>query len=68
VQQLLADVLDRPVQHVQIRSASAAGAAVLAARGVGLEVVPQRAADPVVDPRRPGEAAAVRDRWTAAVH
>nr|WP_221204141.1 FGGY family carbohydrate kinase [Modestobacter versicolor] len=67
VQQLLADVLDRPVQHVQVRSASAAGAAVLAARGVGLAVTPERAADPVVEPRRPGSAAGVRERWAAAV-
>jgi xylulokinase len=66
VQQLLADVLDRPVQHVQVRSASAAGAAVLAAHGVGLELVPQRAADPVVEPQRPGGFAAVRERWAAA--
>jgi xylulokinase len=63
VQQLLADVLDRPVLHVQVRSASAAGAAVLAARGVGLELVPQRAADPVLEPQRPGGFAAVRERW-----
>jgi xylulokinase len=68
VQQLLADALDRPVQHVRVRSASAAGAAVLAARGVGLELVPQRAADPVVQPQRPDDFAAVRERWAAAVH
>ncbi|MCW2617064.1 MAG: xylB [Modestobacter sp.] len=68
VQQLLADALERPVQHVQVRSASAAGAAVLAARGVGLEVVPQRATGPVVEPAPQGGFAAVRERWTAAVH
>jgi xylulokinase len=67
VQQLLADVLDRPVQYVQVRSASAAGAAVLAARGVGRELVPQRAVDPVVEPRGEAGAAAVRERWAAAV-
>jgi xylulokinase len=67
VQELLADALDRPVQHVQVRSASAAGAAVLAARGVGVELVPQRVVGPVVEPRRAAEAAAVRERWTAAV-
>ncbi|QXG77877.1 carbohydrate kinase [Modestobacter sp. L9-4] len=66
VQQLLADVLGRPVQHVQVRSASAAGAAVLAARGVGGALVPQRVGDPVVAPRRAAEAAAVRERWAAA--
>jgi xylulokinase len=67
VQQLLADVLGRPVQHVQVRSASAAGAAVLAARGVGLELVPQRRADPVVEPQPAAGPAAVRERWTAAL-
>jgi xylulokinase len=67
VQQLLADVLGRPVQHVQVRSASAAGAAVLAARGVGLDLVPQRMAAPAVEPRRPEVSAAVRERWSAAV-
>jgi xylulokinase len=67
VQQLLADTLDRPLQHVQVRSASAAGAAVLAARGVELELVPQRSSDPVVEPQRRGGFAAVRERWSAAV-
>ncbi|KGH44714.1 carbohydrate kinase [Modestobacter caceresii] len=66
VQQLLADVLARPVQHVQVRSASAAGAAVLAARGVGLDLVPVRAAGPVVEPGRAAESGAVRARWAAA--
>jgi xylulokinase len=54
VQQLLADALGRPVQHVQVRSASAAGAAQLAARGVGLDLAPQRRLGPVVDPAHPG--------------
>jgi xylulokinase len=67
VQQLLADALDRPVQHVQVRSASAAGAAVLAARGVGMDMVPQRVVGPVLEPQRAVETAAVRERWTAAV-
>lgn len=35
VRQLVADVLGRPVRYVELRSASAVGAAVLAARGVG---------------------------------
>jgi xylulokinase len=67
VQQLLADALDRPVQFVRVRSASAAGAAVLAARGVGLDMVPQRSAGPVVEPRRASGFAAVRERWADAV-
>jgi xylulokinase len=41
VQQSLADVLGRPVRHVRVRSASAVGAAVLAGRGIGLDVVPR---------------------------
>jgi xylulokinase len=40
---------------------------VLAARGVGLDVVPQRAAAVVVEPERPGAAAELRARWSAAV-
>jgi xylulokinase len=66
VQHLLADVLGRPVQHVQVRSASAAGAAVLAARGVGLELVPQRRPGPVVEPREVPALGAARGRWSAA--
>lgn len=70
VQQLLADSLGRGVQHVAVRSSSATGAAVLAARGVGLELVPQRAAGPLVAPRPAGiHAAALTDaraRWAAA--
>ncbi|MDP5182693.1 FGGY family carbohydrate kinase [Blastococcus sp. BMG 814] len=52
VQQLLADELGRPVRPLALRSASAIGAAVLAARGVGADVVPQRAAEVLVAPRR----------------
>jgi xylulokinase len=66
VQRLLADVLGRPVQHVQVRSASAAGAAVLGARGVGLELVPQRRPGPLVEPRGLPALDAARDRWSAA--
>jgi xylulokinase len=40
VRQLLADVLRRPVRYLPLRSASAIGAAVLAGRGIGLDVVP----------------------------
>ena len=48
VRQVLADLLDRPVTHLALRSASAVGAAVLAGRGVGLPVEPQRSpSDPV---------------------
>ncbi|MCA0146335.1 FGGY family carbohydrate kinase [Blastococcus sp. LR1] len=52
VQQLLADALGRPVRHRPLRSASAIGAALLAASAVGLEVAPHRAPGPLVEPRR----------------
>ncbi len=52
VRQLLADALDRPVVHLPLRSASAVGAAVLAGRGVGRAVEPERAPSPPVLPRR----------------
>lgn len=51
VQQALADALDRPVRHLRLRSASAIGAAVLAARGTGADVEPRRRPGPVVEPR-----------------
>ena len=63
VQQLLADVLRRPVRHLALRSASAIGAALLAGRGAGLDVVPERPAGPVVQPRTDAELRAAADRW-----
>ncbi|MCF6506024.1 carbohydrate kinase [Blastococcus sp. MG754426] len=53
VQQLLADELRRPVRVLHLRSASAVGAAVLAARGAGADVVPARVCGPVVEPSLP---------------
>jgi xylulokinase len=50
VQQILADVLGRPVRHVRVRSASAVGAAMLAGRGTGADVVPRWEAGPPVGP------------------
>jgi xylulokinase len=38
VRQLITDVLQQPVRYVQLRSASSVGAAVLAARGVGVSL------------------------------
>ncbi|RFU21859.1 FGGY family carbohydrate kinase [Geodermatophilus marinus] len=65
VRQLLADVLGRPVRHLPLRSASAVGAALLAASGTGVEArhaaVPGPARQPRADP-------ALRDaaeRWRA---
>ncbi|RBY96516.1 carbohydrate kinase [Blastococcus sp. TF02-8] len=52
VQQLLADTLQRPVRALSLRSASAVGAALVAAAGTGTELVPQRASGPLVTPRR----------------
>jgi xylulokinase len=63
VQQVLADVLDRPVRHLGMRSASAIGAAVLAARGVGAGVEPQRRPGPLVEPRPEPRLADAAQRW-----
>jgi xylulokinase len=63
VQQLVADVLGRPVRHLRLRSASAIGAAILAARGVGLEVLPERNPGPLVEPRPVPELRAAAQRW-----
>ena len=63
VQQLLADVLGREVQRVEVRSSSATGAAVLAARGTGGALVPQRRQGPVVSPRRAVALGDAYERW-----
>jgi xylulokinase len=52
VQQLLADELGRTVRVLHLRSASAVGAALLAARGAGADILPARVAGPVVEPSR----------------
>jgi len=63
VRQLLADVLRRPVRHLPLRSASAIGAAVLAGRGVGADVVPAGPPGQVVDPRQDAGLRAAAERW-----
>ena len=63
VRQLLADVLGRPMRPLPLRSASAIGAAVLAGRGVGADVVPAGTAGEVVDPRADVALTAAADRW-----
>jgi xylulokinase len=63
VRRLLADVLGRPVRVLGMRSASAVGAAVLAARGAGADVVPQRHPEPPVEPRADPALAAAAERW-----
>ena len=64
VRRLLADALGRPVRRVAVRSATAVGAAMLAARGVGEPVEPRVVTDDPVEPG-PGRAAAVArlERW-----
>lgn len=64
VQQLVADVLGRPVRHLRLRSASAVGAAVLAGRGVGLDVVPRKETGPLLEPRPDAGLAAAVERWS----
>ncbi|SNR90201.1 FGGY family carbohydrate kinase [Blastococcus mobilis] len=61
--QMLADVLARPVRSLGLRSASAVGAALLAGRGVGLDVDPQRDAGPLVEPRPAGGLERAAQRW-----
>jgi xylulokinase len=64
VPQLLADVLDRPVRPVRLRSASAVGAALLAARGVGEEVGPVFHEEMAVEPRREVALTDAQRRWS----
>ncbi|MGY2065114.1 FGGY family carbohydrate kinase [Blastococcus sp. SYSU DS0619] len=66
VQQLLADVLRRPVRHLRLRSASAVGAAQLAGRGIGIEVTPRRDVGPLVEPRSDPELDRAAERWRSA--
>ncbi len=69
LRQLLADVLDRPVCFVTLRSVSAVGAAVLAARGVGAELdVPATVVE--VEPgsvRTAGALETAYARWVATL-
>jgi xylulokinase len=63
VQHLLADVLGRPVVHLRVRSASATGAALLAAAGVGAVLEPRRELGPVVEPAPVDRLVRARERW-----
>jgi xylulokinase len=65
VQQLLADVLAVPVRYLPIRSASAVGAALLAARGTGTEVATGQEPGRPVEPRPGPELQAALRRWRA---
>ncbi|RBY74735.1 carbohydrate kinase [Geodermatophilus sp. TF02-6] len=63
VQQLLADVLAAPVRHLPIRSASAVGAALLAARGTGVPVPVRQEPGRPVEPRPAPQLSAALRRW-----
>jgi xylulokinase len=67
LQQLLADVLGREVQRVEVRSSSATGAAVLAARGTGAALAPDRRLGPVVTARRAVALEEAYERWLSRV-
>jgi xylulokinase len=66
VAQLLADVLGRPARYLPLRSASAVGAAVLAGRGTGTDVVPRRRPAPDRDPRPAPALIEAARRWRRA--
>lgn len=66
VRQLVTDVLARPVEHVRLRSASAVGAALLAARSQGVQLVPP-AETQTLTPLPAPELEAGYAAWVAAV-
>jgi xylulokinase len=61
--QLIADLLDRPTRRVRLRSASAVGAAMVAARCVGAELPVERSIDPPSEPRENPELHDAYRRW-----
>jgi xylulokinase len=62
---LAADVLGRPVRRIGLRSASAVGAAMLAAQCAGTELIPERRPDSVVDPADSPQLEGAYRRWLA---
>lgn len=66
VRRLIADVLGVPVDAVAMRSATAIGAAIVAARGVGAGLAPRAETVRVVPTGRPGLARSY-DRWRRAI-
>jgi xylulokinase len=66
VRQLIADVVGLPMRHVRLRSASAVGAAVLAARGVG-ERLPVPATMTRLDPSRDDALESAYRRWVREI-
>jgi xylulokinase len=68
VRQLIADVLHQPVRYVQLRSASSVGAAVLAARGVGVSLpVPATMVEVTPDSGDAAALDAAYERWRELV-
>lgn len=67
VRQLLANTLGVPVRRIEVRSASATGAAILAARGVGIALPVAASAGAEVAPRPSDEVEAAYRLWTARV-
>lgn len=61
--QLAADILGRRVQRIGLRSASAVGAAMLAARCTGAELTVDRYTGPSIDPARSPELEDGYQRW-----
>jgi xylulokinase len=66
VRQLIADVVGLPMRHVRLRSASAVGAAVLAARGVG-EQLPVPATITNLDPSPDEALESAYRRWVREI-
>lgn len=62
---LVSNSLGRPVQRVDVPSASATGAALLAARGAGIAMPPRRSGGALFEPSRSGELEAGYRRWLA---
>ena len=62
---LAAGVLGRPVRRLRLRSASALGAAMLAARCIGEDLVPERPQDSVVSPTGSPQLEDAYQRWLA---
>jgi xylulokinase len=66
VRQLIADVVGLPMRHIQLRSASAIGAAVLAARGVGDRLAVPATVTELV-PAPDVALASAYERWLGAI-
>jgi xylulokinase len=64
VGQLLADALEVPVRRLRVPGASATGAAILAARGVGVDLPATPSAGASFSPAAAPEVRAAYDRWS----